>query len=201
MAPEARLNELLGTEALHAGEADVARDRWLQAVEQGSTNVAVFRELGRLESNLVFGYFDLDYRMPAERCTRLRTLLDKSLAAAPEQSAGYEMLAWVEATAPQPDVAAVIRVQQRFNTLKNKPRTLLALTLVRIRLGKTEEALQMLDDLAKIGPDDWVKYCSELTRARLEKRPVDQAKLPKSPGVRAGGIVMRPPTLELTPPH
>jgi tetratricopeptide (TPR) repeat protein len=199
--PDARLNELLGTVALQAGEPDVARDRWLTAVELGSTNVAVYRELGRLESNLVFGQFNLDYRLPAERAERLRLLLGKSLEAAPAQIAGYEMLAWVEATAQKPNVASVMRVQNQFSRLNDKPRTLLALVMVRMRLGQTKEALALLDDMNKLQPNDWALFCAEITRARLENRPVDESKLPQNGARRIGNIVIMPPKLELQSSH
>jgi hypothetical protein len=200
--PDVRLNEVLGTVALKNGEADVARDRWLTAVELGSSNVAVFRELGRLEANLVFNQFNLDYRLPAERAERLRMLLAKSLEAAPAQIAGYEMLAWVEATAQKPDVASVVRVQKEFNRLNDKARTLLALVMVRWRLGQTKDALALLDDLEKLRPSDWALFCAEITRARLENRPVDPARLPKGSVMRNGSVVMMPPPqLKLQAPH
>ena len=199
--PDARLNEVLGAMAQQAGELDVARERWLAAVELGSQNVAVYRELGRLESNLVFGQFNLDYRLPEERAARLRLLIGKSLEAAPAQITGYEMLAWVEATAQKPDVTSVIRVQKEFNRLNDKPRTLLALVMVRMRLGQTKEALALLDDMNKLQPNDWALFCAELTRARLENRPVDETKLPPSNGRRVGNLVIMPPKMELKPPH
>ena len=199
--PDIRLDEVLGAMALQAGEVDVARERWLEAFDLGSTNVAVYRELGRLESNLVFNQFDLDYRLPADRAERLRTLLNKSLEAAPAQSAGYEMLAWVEATAQKPDIASVMRVQKHFNSLNDKPRTLLALAIVRMRLGRTKEALDVLDDMAKLHPNDWVLFCCELTRARLEDRPVDESRLPQSIGRRTNGVMLPPTTMVLKPPH
>jgi hypothetical protein len=198
-APDARLNELLGAKALQANDADAARERLLAAFEQGSTNVAVYRELGRLESNLVFNRFDLDYRLPAERAERFRQLLGKSLEAAPEQSAGYEMLAWVEATAQKPDVRNVNLVQKHFSTLNDKPRTLLALAMVRLRLGDSAGALAMLDQMDQLQPSEWIVYNAEITRARIENRPVDEAKLPRFSRTANQGVPLNPPRLNL--PH
>jgi tetratricopeptide (TPR) repeat protein len=195
--PKARLHEVLGTVALQEGEADLAREQWRQAFELGTTNVAIFRELSRLESNVVFSQFSLDYRLPGERAELLRALLAKSLDQAPEQSNGYEMLAWVEATAQKPDIASVLRVQKRFATLNDKPRTLLALALVRMRLGKNEEALSLLADMAKLDPDDGVLFCVEMTRARIEKRPMDPAKFPHGPA-SAPRVILTPPKLDWT---
>jgi tetratricopeptide (TPR) repeat protein len=194
--PEARLHEVLGSIALQENDTDAAREQWRSAFDLGTTNVAICRELSRLEANVVFAHFDLDYRLPEERAELLRSLLKRSLDEAPEQSNGYEMLAWVEATAQKPDIAALARVQKKFPTLNNKARTLLALTLVRMRFGKNEEALAMLEDMAKVDPDDWVLFCSEVARARLEKRPIDPARLPRS---TADGprMILTPPKLDL----
>lgn len=183
--------------ALQESEIDVAREHWGQAVEMGTTNAAIFRELGRLESNAVFSQFDLDYRMPEKWAERLRNLLEKSIACAPEQSMGYEMLAWVEATAREPRIASINLVQQRFKTLNDKPRTLLALIMVRLRMGETEAAIEMLDQLDKMNPNEWVAFCAELTRARAEKRPVDLTKLPASSSPGRPGSNLRPPRLDL----
>ncbi len=184
--PDLRLHELMGSVALMADETDVARDHWRQAVELGTTNAAIFRELARLESNTVFAEFNLDYRMPPKRADDLRKLLKKSIECAPTQSMGYEMLAWVEASVSQPEIANVKLVQGHFNTLNDRPRTLLALVLVRMRLGDEKDAADLLKELGKLQPNDWVRYCAELTAARLENRPVDSERLPKlkMPGMR-----------------
>lgn len=197
-APTARLHEVMGSAAIRADETDVAREHWRRAVELGTDNAAIFRELGRLESNAIFGQFDLDYRMPAQRANGLRHLLHKSIECAPEQSMGYEMLAWVEALSDKPDIAALNQVQQRFQSLNDRGRTLLALVIVRMRLGDTEGALKLLDQLEGTRPSDWVRFCAELTRARLEDRPVDQDKLPPA-SRRQPGMRMSPPRINL--PH
>jgi tetratricopeptide (TPR) repeat protein len=185
-SPDLRLHEVLGAIALMGDENDEAREHLRQAVELGATNPATFRELARLEFNLVFGEFNLDYRMPPKRADDLRHLLKKSIECAPTQSTGYEMLAWVEASVEKPDLANVKLVQDRFNVLNDRPRTLLALALVRMRLGREKEAAGLLKQLEKLQPNDWVRYRAELTAARLENRPVDSARLPDlhRPGVQ-----------------
>ncbi len=196
--PEARLAEALGAHAIMANEPDTARERWLQAVELGSENPAVYRELCQSEFNLLFSQFNIDYRMPEERAARLRRLLEKLIASAPEQSLGYEILAWVEASAVAPEIARVNLVQQHYPALNDKPRTLLALSLVRYRLGDKAAALQLLDSLDKMNLNPWAMFCAEVLRARVEGRPVNYAKLPKSlPPAPAGRIAM--PKLDL--PH
>lgn len=192
-SPDARLRELMGSVALYAQEPDIAREHWRAAVELGTDNAAIFRELGRLETSAIFRQFDLDYRMPEKRAADLRHLLHRALECAPEQSLGYEMLAWVEALSGQPDIASLNHIQGRFASLNEKAQTLLALVIVRMRLGQNDEALQLLGQLERLSPDDWTLFGAELTRARLENRPVDRERLPKrsSPGIR--------PTLTL--PH
>ena len=197
--PDARLHELLGAMAMQENEPDVAREHWNSAIELGTANPAVFRELSGLEASLVFNNFELDYQMPAERAVCLRTLLNRSILSAPEQSVGYEMLAWVEAMSTKPDIANINLIQQRFGTLNDKPRTLLALAVVRLRRGEAPAALGMLDKLDKLGPDDWVKYCAEVTRARLEQRPVNPQKLQDLLSGRSTGVKITLPNLDL--PH
>ena len=194
--PDSRLHELLGTVAMQENETDVAREHWSNAVDLGTTNASTFRELSRLEANRVFSQFDLDYRLPDERAARLRSLLRKSVECAPEQSMGYEMLAWVEATANAPEIATINLVQQRFKTLNDKPRTLLALAMVRFRRGETQPALEMLDQLDKMNPNEWTAYGAEITRARLEKRPVNREKLNELTSRQTEGFKLVPPNLD-----
>jgi hypothetical protein len=183
--------------ALREGEINVAREQWGQAVELGTDNAAVFRELGRLEANEVFNQFNIDYQMPAERAKRLRSLLKRSIECAPAQSMGYEMLAWVEGSVEKPDIANVNLVQERFSTLNDKPRTLLALILVRYHMKDTKAALGLLDELDKMKLNPWLTFCAEITRANVEDRPIDQSKLPASGLLRPGGTIMMPPMIEL----
>ena len=190
--PDPRLHELLGAAAMRENDPDRARDHWNSAVDLGTANTAIYRELSRLEANLVFGQFDLYYQLPDARAARLRSLLGKSIAGAPDQSMGYEMLAWVEAMNHQPDIANINLVQKRFGELNDKPRTLLALALVRLRRGETKTALELLDQLDKMNPSDWVKFNAELTRASLERRDVNPANLPPNPGPHGGPVIEIP---------
>lgn len=190
--PDVRLTELLGAVALRGGEESVARERWNEAVDAGSTNPAIFREISRLESNAVFSRFDLDYRMPVARCERLRFLLERSIALAPEQRQGYEMLAWVEATAQQPAIRNINRVQARFPKLEDKARTLLALAVIRLRLDRKEEAVGLLAEMEGLAPDPWTMYGVEMLQARLENRPVDRSRLPATPGPGGESVLIVP---------
>ena len=196
-APTIRLHELFGTLAMNEGQSEVAQEHWNKAVEMGTTNAAIFRELGRLESNAVFSNFNLDYEMPVERAERLRHLLKRSIECAPAQSQGYEMLAWVEASVRTPDIANVNLVQRQFATLNDKARTVLALAVLRMRRGEKQTALKLLDDLELLEPSDWVRYCAEVTRARLEGRPVDPARLPKQKWDKPKDLLKLPDSIRL----
>lgn len=180
-AAEARVFEALGASEYKAGNFDLAAERWYRALEIGTANPAVAHELGVLEGNRKFNRFDLYFRLPDESAQRLRDLLHRSIKAAPEQATAYEILAWVEATAKVPSIANVNLVQSRFKFLVNKPRTLLALALVRLRVNDAASALSMLDDLARMNPDPATAYGAEVTRAKLEDRDVDHSRIPQAP--------------------
>lgn len=169
--------EVLGAEALREGNPLVAQERWTLAVERGTRNPAIFRELALMESRSWFSSFDPYFRMPADAVERLRGYLKRAIEYSPHQTDAYEMLAWVEAFAPTPSIANVMLVQKRYEDLTRKDRTTLALALVRVRLNLKDEALGMLADLEKLEPEPWVASCIEITRAYLEGRPVNREKL------------------------
>ncbi len=176
---DSRICELLGAMALQKGENDVAREQWTKAMNLGSANAAVYHELGRLEVNVLLDSFNLDSQLTPERTDRLRQLLTKSIKCAPDQSTAYEQLAWVEAATAKPSLANVNLVQKQFASLTNQPLALLALIIVRWRLGDTPAVLHLLDSLDKMNPAGWVAYWAETVRARAENRPPDRARLDK----------------------
>lgn len=173
-----RAQEVLASDAIKDGEWDVAGDRWERAVAAGSTNAVVLDELCQYKSRKYFQRFDLYFRLPDEAAEDLRRLLHQSILASPQQTAAYEAMAWVEATAREPQIRNINLVQQNFPRLKEKERTLLALAVVRMRLGDNKGAVEILDELGKAPQSDWVAYGMENTRARLEDRPVNRANLP-----------------------
>ncbi len=185
-APEdARVQESLGTEALKDADWDQAADRWWRAMDAGSTNPAVMHELAQYEDRQRFRRFDLSYRLPEESAARLRDLLQRSIRLAPAQTSAYEVLAWVEAAAQEPSIANVNLIQKQFADLKDKPRTLLALAVIRLRLGDKAGAAELLGQVARMNPNDWVRYGLEHTLARVEERPVNRDNLPAArPGSR-----------------
>ena len=162
--------EALGSDAWSGGDTGVAQERWQRALAAGSTNPAIYHELGRMEAQRWFENFDYNFRLPEQRAEQLRLLLKRSIECAPEQSDGYELLAWVEASVLNPDIANVELVQQRFKTLKGKARTLVALALVRVHLNDRAGAVTQLDQLDQMNPDYWAASAAETIRAKLEDR-------------------------------
>lgn len=163
--------EVLGMEALFDHDENGARDRWEQAVAAGTRNVAIYRELGVLETRPWFQQFNEYFRLAPEATERLRDRLTKSIEYSPQQSAAYETLAWVEAFSEVPSNANVNLVQEQFPRLRLKQRTLLALAFVRVRVNKPEEALRLLDQLDQMEPDAFTARGAEIVRAKLEGRP------------------------------
>jgi hypothetical protein len=68
-----------------------------------------------------------------------------------------------------------------------------------MNLGAKDDALKLLGELEFLDASDWVLYAAEVTRARLEKRPVDYKRLPNPAFNRSGGISIIPPELQLPP--
>lgn len=191
-----RPHEVLGGQALLEGDVVRARETWIKAVARGSENPSVYHELGQLESRQWFSRFDLYFRLPDELAAHLRELLHHSIKVAPHQSAAYEMLAWVEATAKEPQIANINLVQEHFTELTDKNRSLLALALVRWRKDDLPTAVSILDSLAKMEPDEWVQHGAETLRAKIEGRPPKRSSpiaTPAGPRVRIMPPKMKPP--------
>lgn len=166
----ARYWEVLGSDAWVGGDAEVAQERWQRALEAGSDNPAVFHELGQMEGRRWFADFDYNFRLPSGRAQQLRALLQRSIACVPEQNDAYEMLAWVEASVNKPDDANLKLIEQRGKTQRHKPRTVLALALVRVRMNERETAVTLLDQLDRMNPEYWVANAAETVRSKLEDR-------------------------------
>ncbi|MSU51707.1 MAG: hypothetical protein EXS37_21890 [Opitutus sp.] len=175
---EARVFEALGTDALLDQDEARARERWEQAVVNGSSNVAVMRELGLIESREWFRDFDFDFQLQPEIGRRLRERLLRAIQLEPDQTAAYEMLAWLEAYSAAPQPANVMIVQAAFPRLKQAQRVLVALALVRLRLNLRDQAVTLLADLDKLEFDEWAAKAAEVIRARLENRVVRTVRAP-----------------------
>lgn len=165
-----RALEALGAVAKETGDRDEFMARWADAVEAGTENPAVIRQWAQMESSRWFRAVDYYFRLPEDRADQLRELLKRSIKHAPLQSDAYEMLAWVESAAPTPDPANVNLVQSKFATLEDQHRTLLALALVRLRVGDRATADELLARLEQSDAPIGVRQGVETVRAILEDR-------------------------------
>lgn len=192
---DTRLDETLGMLAYYDNDQVGTRERWERAIEHGTVNPAVFHQVAQQMTQRLFAQFDPFYRMPDEMAAKLRVLLRRSIEAAPQQTAAYETLAWVEATSGECVVANVNLVQERFPQLKTKDRTLVSLALVRHRRGDNAGAIALLDDLPKLDPDDWSVQAAERLRAKIEgRKPATERR-----GSRADAAKPPPVRIKLKP--
>ncbi|HTO02568.1 MAG TPA: hypothetical protein VL069_02650, partial [Opitutus sp.] len=165
-----RALEVLGTEALRAGDFATAQERWQQAVDLGTTNAGVIHELATLEGNLWFSRLDVSFELPEATANKLRALLFRSIEHAPNQSQAYEILAWVEATVKKPSNRNVNLVQQHLPGMRQRARTLMALALVRIRIDDfaTARLFLLQAEIEAAGPpaDQWIAVLREHLQRR-----------------------------------
>lgn len=176
-----RALESLGADALVDGDEATFRERWERAIAAGSRNPALYHEFARFEGRRWFSQFDYYFRLPGQKTEELRQLLLRSIERAPDQVVAYELLAWVEATAPAPNPAHVNLVQKHFPALKEQHRTLLALALVRARLGDPDTALQLLADLERmVEPESSLLWQVRLVQRRLQAKPEGEEETEKT---------------------
>ncbi|MFI5336326.1 MAG: hypothetical protein ACHQ5A_06060 [Opitutales bacterium] len=190
-----RTLEALGAEALRDNEPEQAAARWEHAFSAGSRNPAVCQHLANIACQGWFRQFDLYFRLQSATAEHLRALLLRSIECAPAQSTAYENLAWVESAAPQPSIANVNLVQRHFAALDDKPRTLLALALVRLRMNDRDECAKLVSVLEQMHPTGAISWDAEVLRAYLEGRP------PVQKAVRQVEPAPVTETIRLDPPH
>lgn len=171
----ARAAEVLGTDAIADGDDRRAQEYWLRAVEAGTTNQAVISLAARLEFSRWFTRYDYYLRLPEEKTALLRDLLTRCRNAAPEQLSYYEMLAWVEAAAAEPDIRNVNLVQTKLQGDRLNARALLSIALVRARLGDTASALKLLAAVEGFRPTQ-----AERNFARQVRRVLNDPELEAS---------------------
>ncbi len=148
---DVRALEILGTEAWSDGAGDEARERWMQAIAAGTDNHAIYHEVAAIEARRWFNGLDPYFRLPNERAAELRNLLQRSIERVPSQAQAYEILAWVEATAEKPSPKNINVVQANLAKVKERPRTLLALALVRARVNDLATARLIVEQMEKEG--------------------------------------------------
>lgn len=175
---EARVFEVLATDARIERKQELAEELWQKALAAGSTNPGTYRDMVMLEARKMFTRFDYDFRVTGEAASRLRTLIDRCLELGPQQNIAYETMAMVEAFAPEPDLSNVKRVKDHFLLLKDKPKVLLALAIVCGRFGEKEAAFQLLDEIPNHSP-----MPAQLSQAKYVRTRIEGPTIP--PGVLA----------------
>lgn len=178
--------ETLGMDAAIDGNDNEARDRWNQALAAGSTNPAIFHELAAIEDRTWFSRFDLDFRLPAAAAERLRNLLHRSIESAPDQSQAYEILAWVEAAVEKPSAKEINLVQQHVGAMSDKNRTLLALAVIRVRVGDFKTARTIVGVLEKSPRRPEISRACATLREYIAQHAPDETPPEEAPKPEAG---------------
>lgn len=164
-----RPHEALAGLASRRHDATSMVERWRRALDVPQPNPAVAHAYVEHRMRQLFARFDPYYVMPPELAHELRGHLRRSIAAEPEQSEAYEALAWVEASSREPELPNVAIVQARFSKLRARAKTVVALAAVRHRLGRDEEALRILDELAKLPRTEWSRQAARALRAKISR--------------------------------
>lgn len=166
----ARAAEALGVDAAIENDDRQAQDYWSRAVAAGSDNPVIVNLAAQMEFARWFATTDLFFRLPAEKTDELRTLISRAIRLMPGAPENYEALAWVESAAPQPAIANVNLVQSKFETLREKTRTLLALAIIRSRLADYDGALGLIETIESSPVSTDERRFAQRLRAQVEKQ-------------------------------
>lgn len=160
--------ESLGAIAWREGRWEEAVLHWRRAAERGSENPWVLvQEVARQVTDLVANQ-NLDYRMPDELATAVRARLTKAIQLSPDYGEAGELLALTEAFATTFDAANVNLVQRMMPRIPKPHRLLLALAILRWRVGDTTTSRKALDALATLpDPPPAVTQLAVLLQKRL----------------------------------
>jgi hypothetical protein len=160
----------LGVDAAIENDDRQAQDYWSRAVAAGSDNPVIVNLAAQMEFARWFATTDLFFRLPAEKADELRTLISRAIGLMPGAPENYEALAWVESAAPQPAIANVNLVQSKFETLREKTRTLLALAIIRSRLADYDGALGLIETIESSPVSADERRFALRLRAQVEKQ-------------------------------
>lgn len=128
-----RPHELLAAIAAQDGEFERAFEGWQRAAELNSESSFAAVQGARWKLRELGGHADLHLRLAAQDAAHVRSWLDRALTRSPRDDEALEVLAWVEARAPEFRVSVVNLVQSRVQSLKDPNPTLLALAVIRWR--------------------------------------------------------------------
>ncbi len=139
-----RPHELLAAIAALDGEVERAYQGWQRAAELRSESSFAAVQAARWKIRELGARADLNLRLPEADAAQLRLWLDRALTRSPRDEDALEVLAWVEARAPEFRASIVNLVQSRVLALKNPNPTLLALAVIRWRAQDVATATSMV---------------------------------------------------------
>lgn len=174
-----RPQEILGLVAAADGDVESALKRWAKAAELGSRNSFVLVQASRARLLEIGWMTDPEERLTADDARQLRGWLDHAIQVSPMYDDPVELLAHVEAHAPEFRVGMINALQGRVAGLKNPAQTLLSLAVIRWRAKDRATA----DNLVKVVLDSSrakieVKLLAKLLADRFAE---DNAPKPKPP--------------------
>jgi hypothetical protein len=140
-----RPRELVAIMALAEGDVALATESWERAAELGTENAFALVQAVRIKLAEFGPAAEPAQRLAPAELAKVRHWIDGVLERSPLCDEAIEQLAWIEARAPEVRVPAVQRVQGRANQMKDRDPTLLALALIRWRLGDPATARAITD--------------------------------------------------------
>jgi tetratricopeptide (TPR) repeat protein len=160
--------ELLAAIAMQDGETAKATQYLERAAELKSNNAYVYWALAGDILRELTREFSIDYRLPPRRAADLRFWLDRALELSPDYFQAQETMAFLEAFAPGIRVPVVLRLQEAVHQMTDPTRTLLALAIIRWRLGDQPTSAKIIESLLaspQAAPE--VKAAARTLRERL----------------------------------
>lgn len=140
-----QIPEALGAIAWRQNQWEMALSYWRVAARMGSDNPWVYtQKVERTVLDLLYNK-NLDYRLPPELADSIRAGLQRALQLSPNFGEAYELLALAEAFTAQPNVANINLVLRNAGKIAKPHRLLLALAIVRWRVGDESACRELLD--------------------------------------------------------
>ncbi len=169
--------ESLAMIALHEDGPRAALDFWKKAVERRTDNAYAYLQVAAPQARALFNASNLEYRLPPEIAAEQRAWLDRAIELSPHYGEAHEYLALVEAFSEKPRVAVVNEIQKHVDEVRDRSRILVALAIVRWRLGDAKTASQIaraLDATPKLRPP--VRRFVRMLQKRLGEQPASRTE-------------------------